>query len=115
MELVFLKYLNKDSNPLLILNGKKDTVQKFYLNKPEVEKARTRSSKVSVHNYENAGHSWDCSGCKKDGFNQEVDNDALKRTLKFFKENRTKIKQGRSVARCPLTWIYYPYILTKMI
>jgi len=112
---VFLKYLNKDSNPLLILNGKKDTVQKFYLNKPEAEKARTRSSKVSVHNYENAGHSWDCSGCKKDGFNQEVDNDALKRTLKFFKENRTKIKQGRSVARCPLTWIYYPYILTKMI
>jgi hypothetical protein len=31
--------------------------------------------------------------CKKDGFNQEVDNDALKRTLKFSKKIELKLSR----------------------
>jgi dienelactone hydrolase len=82
------KYLRKDSNPVLALHGKKETVQRFKNVVPQINKASSISPTFKYHYFDNAGHSWDCRPCKKDGFNSEVTAQAVKMTLDFFKTHR---------------------------
>jgi len=82
------KYVNQNSNPILALHGKKETVQRFDRVMPFIKKAQSQSSKVELKVYDNAGHSWDVSRAgMKDGYNQEVTEDANKRIVAFFKKN----------------------------
>ena len=80
------KYVNENSNPILALHGKKETVQRFDRVMPFIKKAQSQSSKVELKVYDNVGHSWDRAGAK-DGYNKEVTEDANKRIVAFFKKN----------------------------
>lgn len=81
-------YVNKDSHPILALHGKKETVQRFDRVVPFIKKAQSANSKVELKVYDNAGHSWDVPRAgMKDGYNQEVTEDANKRIVAFFKKN----------------------------
>ena len=51
-----VKYIKKDTRPLLILHPKKDKVQKYKGVKSYIAKAAKQSSKVEVHYYEKGGH-----------------------------------------------------------
>ena len=82
------KYINQNSNPILALHGKKETVQRFDRVMPFIKKAQSQSSKVELKVYDNAGHSWDVPRAgMKDGYNKEVTEDANKRIVAFFKKN----------------------------
>jgi len=81
-------YVNKVSHPILALHGKKETVQRFDRVMPFIKKAQSQSSKVELKVYDNVGHSWDVPRAgMKDGYNQEVTEDANKRIVAFFKKN----------------------------
>jgi dienelactone hydrolase len=80
------KYVNENSNPILALHGKKETVQMFNSVMPFIKKAQASSNKVELHVYDNVGHSWDVNQ-SKDGYNKEVTEDANKRIVAFFKKN----------------------------
>ena len=81
------RYFSKDSNPLLALHGNKETVQKIKYVWPQIQKASSKSLRLKYHIFNDAGHSWDCKSCKKDGYNANVTKRSLDMTLKFFKEN----------------------------
>ena len=105
-----MKYFSSTSSPLLALHGENDGTQKieYYMD------ARTEikdTPNFEDHVYKDAGHAWDCfpyypkwffekrperatrilerlkdvCADKFDGPNREVTNDALKRTIVFFK------------------------------
>ncbi|MFQ3354780.1 MAG: dienelactone hydrolase [Paracoccaceae bacterium] len=65
-----VKYFSEMSNPVLALIGKEDTVQKYKFVMPEVKLAKERSQKFEFFVFKQAGHSWDCKPCKKDGFSK---------------------------------------------
>ena len=89
-------YFSSKSSPLLALHGDGDSTQKlkfFELAWSLIDD----TPKIERHIYEGAGHAWDCfpsfPGLKKictnkfEAPNREVTNDALKRTLAFFKKH----------------------------
>ena len=89
-----MEYFSSKSSPLLALHGENDSTQKL----ASFHKAWSLikdTSKIEDHIYDNAGHVWDCFPpsvvkdlCNKfDDPNREVTNDALKRTLAFFKKH----------------------------
>jgi len=80
-----VKYIKKDTRPLLILHPKKDKVQKYKWAKPYITKVAKKSSKVEVHYYEKGGHAWHNKKYKKGvGYNREIYEDAMARTITFF-------------------------------
>ena len=84
------KYFSNNSKPLLALHGRKETVQKLKWVKSKINGAAQRSPNFKYHFFSEAGHSWDCKPCKRDGYNPEVTKKALEMTLNFFKENTIK-------------------------
>ena len=90
-----VEYFSSKSSPLLALHGMDDSTQKVkYFHNAWVLIQDTH--KIEKHVYDDAGHMWDCfpsySGMEKictkfDDPNREVTNDALKRTLAFFKKH----------------------------
>ena len=40
------------------------------------------------HIFRNAGHSWDCEPCRKDGYDEEATRQSLKMTLDLFEANK---------------------------
>ena len=90
-----IKYFSSKSSPLLALHGKGDKTQKIKYMREAISKVKDKS-KIEKHIYNNAGHVWDCFPsspegkkiCKKfDTPNREVTDDALNRTLAFFKKH----------------------------
>ena len=81
------KYFSEKSNPVLALIGMKDTIQKYKRNSAEISFIKKRSSKFKVHFYKNAGHSWDCKRCRKDGYSKTTTEDSFKKTIDFFNSN----------------------------
>lgn len=82
------RYVNKDSNPILVLHGKQETVQRYDKVISFIQQAQASSSKVELHVYPNVGHSWDMNKPGvKDGYNKEVTDDANNRIVAFFKKN----------------------------
>ena len=56
-----------------------------------VDRAIDQGGKITTHVYDGADHAWDCKKCRKfDNWDAEVTQDALKRTLKFFKKHQVK-------------------------
>jgi len=83
-----LRYINKDSSPLLILHPKKDKVQKMKWVEPRVKKALQVNKKNEAHFYEKGGHNWSSKSYKNGiGYNREVYEDAMLRTINFFKKH----------------------------
>ena len=89
-----MEYFSSKSSPLLALHGEDDSTQKItFFN--EAWSQIEETPKIEKHIYDNAGHVWDCFPpsrleriCNKfDDRNREVTNDALKRTLAFFKKH----------------------------
>ena len=56
-------------------------------NLSKISKIETKSKKLKVFVFKNAGHSWDCHRFKKDGYSQEVTKEALDKSIKFFKKH----------------------------
>ena len=107
-----VKYFSSASSPMLALHGEEDSTQKieFYM---EAHTEIKDTPNFEDHVYEDAGHVWDCFAylpkwffkkrperaprilkrlknvCadKFDGPNREITDDALKRTLVFFKKH----------------------------
>ena len=75
---------------MLALHGRKETVQKLKWVKSKINAAAQKSPNFKYHLFSEAGHSWDCKPCKRDGYNPEVTKKALEMTLNFFKENTIK-------------------------
>ena len=106
-----MEYFSSTSAPLLALHGEDDNVQKinYYLTaRDEIED----TPNFEGHVYEDAGHAWDCfpyfpkwlidksprfsrilkrlkgvCADKFDGPDREITDDALKRTIDFFKKH----------------------------
>jgi dienelactone hydrolase len=88
-------YFSSKSSPMLALHGKEDSTQKikfFY----EAWSQIKDTPKIEEHVYDSVGHVWDCFPafpelkkiCKNfDDPNRKITNDALKRTLVFFKKH----------------------------
>ncbi len=85
-------YFSKTSNPLLALHGSDDGTQRIKFFSEAVDRAIDQGGKITTHVYDGADHAWDCeTGCKKfDNWDAEVTQDALKRTLQFFKKHQVK-------------------------
>jgi len=91
-----VNYFSSKSSPLLALHGYHDSTQKIEYFDAAWHKIE-KTPKIEKHIYNNAGHVWDCfpsfpklkevCSNKFDGPNREVTNDALKRTLEFFKKH----------------------------
>jgi len=89
-----VKYFSSNSSPLLALHGVDDSTQKIKYIYDAWNQIKG-TPRIERHVYDAAGHVWDCfpsyPNLKKlctttfDGPNREVTNDALKRTLSFFK------------------------------
>jgi len=104
-------YINKDSHPILALHGKKETVQRFDRVMPFIKKAQSANSKVELKVYDNAGHSWDVPRAgMKDGYNQEVTEDANKRIVAFFKKN-FKVFFGSFPSKANAKSIFNPIVI----
>ena len=70
---------------MLILHPKKDQVQKYKWVKSYIAKVTKKSSKVEIHYYEKGGHAWHNKKYKKGvGYNREIYEDAMARTITFF-------------------------------
>lgn len=80
------RYFDQNSNGVLALIGFKDTIQRYSRNSSEISKIEIKSKKFEVFIFKNAGHSWDCSRCRKDGYSQEVTKEALDKSIKFFEK-----------------------------
>jgi dienelactone hydrolase len=81
-------YFDSDSNPVLAIHGDNDSVQKPRFVYDQLDIAEGKSPKLKKHIFSNAGHSWDCEPCRKDGFDEEATRQSLKMTLKLFEANK---------------------------
>ncbi len=81
-------YFYSDSNPVLAIHGDNDSVQKPHFVYPQLEAVEGKSPKFRKHIFGDAGHSWDCEPCRKDGYDHEATQQALKITLEFFATNK---------------------------
>jgi len=83
-----VKYFDRNSNPVLAIHGDGDSIQKPRFVYKQLDAVKDRSPKFKMHTFTNAGHSWDCKPCRKDGYNKTATQQALKMTLKLFEENK---------------------------
>ena len=81
-------YFDADSNPVLAIHGDKDSVQKPRFVYDQLTIVESKSPKFKKHIFRNAGHSWDCEPCRKDGYDEEVTRQSLKMTLDLFEANK---------------------------
>jgi dienelactone hydrolase len=89
-----VKYFSSNSSPFLALHGADDSTQKIKYFYDAWDRIKGTPG-IEKYVYDAAGHVWDCFPsypklkkiCTKkfDGPNRDVTNDALKRTLTFFK------------------------------
>ena len=78
------EYFDQESNPVLAIHGDGDTIQKPKFVYDQLDNIEVRSPKFKKHIFSNAGHSWDCKRCSKDGYNKKVTKLALEMTLDLF-------------------------------
>ncbi len=84
-------YFSKTSNPLLALHGSHDGTQQLRFAEQAWKIVIGEGGKLTTHVYDGADHAWDCKTCRKfDNWDAEVTQDALKRTLQFFKKHQVK-------------------------
>jgi dienelactone hydrolase len=81
-------YFDADSNPVLAIHGDKDSVQKPRFVYDQLNIVESKSPKFKKHIFRNAGHSWDCEPCRKDGYDEEATRQSLIMTLDFFEANK---------------------------
>ena len=81
-------YFDGDSNPVLAIHGDNDSVQKPRFVYNQLDIVEGKSSKFQKHIFSDAGHSWDCRPCRKDGYHEEATVEALKMTLELFGANK---------------------------
>ncbi|MEE2661397.1 MAG: dienelactone hydrolase family protein [Pseudomonadota bacterium] len=81
-------YFSKDSSPLLALHGDDDDTQKLDFAETVWDWIKDKGAKLETHVYEGANHAWDnVLGRHRWPYNEEVDKDAHKRTIAFFKKH----------------------------
>jgi len=83
-----VNYFSRNSHPVLALHGEKETVQKMVNVRDQLSAAEYKSPKFKKVIFPNVGHSWDCTGCRKDGYNAEITQKALDLTIEFFEQNK---------------------------
>ena len=81
-------YFDADSNPVLAIHGDNDSVQKPRFVYDQLTIVESKSPKFKKHIFRNAGHSWDCEPCRKDGCDEEATRQSLKMTLDLFEANK---------------------------
>ncbi len=81
-------YFDEESNPVLAIHGDGDTIQKPKFVYGQLDNVEVRSPKFKKHIFSNAGHSWDCKRCSKDGYNKTVTKLAFEMTLGLFERHR---------------------------
>ena len=81
-------YFDGDSNPVLAIHGDNDSVQKPRFVYDQLDIVESKSPKFKKHIFSEAGHSWDCEPCSKDGYDEESTNPSLRMTLDFFEANK---------------------------
>lgn len=83
-------YFSDKSNPVLAIHGKRDTVQKPHFVFKQLAIIEDASKKFEKYFFSDAGHSWDCKPCKKDGHNSVATRKALELTLNLFEKNKRR-------------------------
>ena len=81
-------YFDSNSNSVLAIHGDNDSVQKPRFVYDQLDIVEGKSSKFKKHIFRNAGHSWDCEPCRKDGYDEEATRQSLKMTLDLFEANK---------------------------
>ena len=82
-----VKYFSNSSTPILALHGEADDVQRMRWVKKSWDEAKDRGATLETHVYPDVGHVWDRKGSTKYYYWEEVDKDAHKRTIGFFKKH----------------------------
>lgn len=81
-------YFDRESNAVLAIHGEDDSIQTTKFVYDQLANVEVKSPKFKKYIFRNAGHSWDCKPCVKDGYNKEVTKQALKMTLDLFESNK---------------------------
>ena len=81
-----MKYFSKSSTPILALHGYDDTTQKIEFAEEAWGEIRSRGATLEMHIYPGADHAWDRKNHSKYIFNEHVNKDSHKRTIKFFQK-----------------------------
>ena len=82
-----MDYFSNTSSPTLALHGDKDHTQKMVFVSKAWDKAKGKGANLETHVYPSADHAWDRKDSTRWPYNEEVDKDAHKRTIEFFKRH----------------------------
>lgn len=80
-----MKYFSGSSNPVLALHGEDDHIQRLKHARVAWETIEETGAPLEIHVYPDADHAWDRQNHRKFIYNRNVDQDAHKRTVDFFK------------------------------
>lgn len=81
-------YFDRGSNAVLAIHGDDDSIQQPEYVYDQLAIVEDKSPKFKKYIFSNAGHSWDCKPCAKDGYNERVTKTALRMTLDLFESNK---------------------------
>ena len=81
-------YFDGDSNPVLAIHGDYDSIQRPSFVYPQLDIIERKSPKFKKHIFSDAGHSWDCEECRRDGYDEEATRQSLRMTLDLFEANK---------------------------
>ena len=82
-----MKYFSSSSSPVLALHGANDGTQKIHHVEEAWGWAKNNGGKLITHIYRDADHAWDSKSKRFNAWNPKVKEDALNRTLEFFKRH----------------------------
>ena len=82
-----MEYLTSKSSPILALHGGEDATQRIRHVERAWSKVWANGAALKSHIYPAADHAWDSKSKRFNAWNPKVTQDALERTMNFFREN----------------------------
>ena len=82
-----MKYFSDSSSPVLALHGKDDDTQRIEFVEQAWDEVKSQGARLETHVFMGANHAWDRKNSKKWDYDEDVDQDSHKRTIKFFREH----------------------------
>lgn len=81
-----MKYFSEKSSPVLALHGENDGTQKMRFVKQAWSEVKGSKARLITHIYPGADHAWDSKSKRFDAWDPKIKEDAMERTLTFFKK-----------------------------
>ena len=81
-----MRYFSKSNSPIWSLHGDDDGTQRMKFVEKAWDEVKNRGGRLETQVYSGADHAWDRKYSPRWEYNEEVDEDAHKRTIEFFKK-----------------------------